>query len=293
MAARIAAFATLAAALQLPAGRPAVRRPLYAAPPGPAVTLPGEELPTPASLALLDADGPPNEYDWDAHLNRIEADTAALITTEAAREAAAMAGDDEWVPEVGQLEALRADALIDDEPYFLKVRWDEVDPSLTDYRDMPPSRGSSWSKIRVKSAWPQFEDGERLRTEDGWTRFDQRAFNVTSNLIVPSTEFTYGELDLDVVAAIAPVLATLGNVARLLEAADGIVRIRYDGPAQQRVGMEAYATMLVREAYPELTSLKFEATFVCDYLDGGRETWEGMAPSFDSSTLGNGAGYIG
>ena len=107
------------------------------------------------------------------------------------------------------------------------------------------------------------------------------------------TSVSQRSLDLDVVAAIAPVLATLGNVARLLEAADGIVRIRYDGPAQQRVGMEAYATMLVREAYPELTSLKFEATFVCDYLDGGRETWEGMAPSFDSSTLGNGAGYIG
>jgi hypothetical protein len=245
---------------------------------GPAKTVEGEAPLTPEDLAARDPDGPPSEYDWDAHLGRLEDDAAAVAEAAAEAERAALAGGDEWVPAEGELDRLASPPLVDDEPAFLKPRWDEVDPALHDYRNPPPSRGSTWSNIRVKSAWPQFEDGERLRTEGGWIRFDQRAFNVTANLFEPATDFAYGRLDLDVVAAIAPAISQLGAVARLLEAADGVVRLKYDGPAKHRVGMEAYATMLVRAAYPALESLTFEATQVSDYLDGGRETWEGMCP---------------
>ena len=87
-------------------------------------------------------------------------------------------------------------------------------------------RAIAGSRIRIKSDWWQFEDGERLKTEEGWTRFDQRAYNVTNNLFEPARDFTYGPIDLPVAAKIAPALDILGSVCQLLEASDGVVRIK-------------------------------------------------------------------
>ena len=86
-------------------------------------------------------------------------------------------------------------------------------------------------------------------------------------LFEPTLEFTYGKLDLDVVERIRPAMDILSGCS-LLEAADGVIRIKYMGPARNRVGVEAYATGLVGDLYPEMTSLTFEARFVSDYLDG-------------------------
>ena len=95
---------------------------------------------------------------------------------------------------------------------------------------------------------------------------------MTNNLFEPARDFTYGKIDLPVAAKIAPALEILGSVVQLLEASDGVVRIKYLGQAKNRVGMEAYATGLVRDRYPELETLTFEARHVSDYLDGADVT---------------------
>ena len=143
-----------------------------------------------------------------------------------------------------------------------------MDPAEHGYRAMPPSRGASWSRIRIKSDWWQFEDGARLKKEEGFVRFDHKGFNVTNGLFEPTLAFDYGHLDLDVVSKIAPAIETLGSICQLLEAHDGVVRIKYTGLAKNRVGIEAYATGLVRDLYPELETLTFDARHVSDYQDG-------------------------
>lgn len=223
---------------------------------------------TPEEMAASDPDGPLKEFNWDAHLARLEDDAAAERAAVAEEERKALAGNDEWIPAEGQLSRLAAQEVVDDEPDFLKPRWDEVDPALYDYRNMPPSRGASWSRIRIKSDWWQFEDGERLKKEEGWTRFDHKGFNVTAGLFEPTLEFTYGHMDLDIVAKIAPALESLGSICQLLEAHDGVVRIKYTGLAKNRVGIECYAKSLIEELYPELESMTFDARHTHDYQDG-------------------------
>ena len=220
---------------------------------------------TPEERAARDEDGPLKEFDWDAHLARIEADDEQARAAAAEEERQALAGGDEWLGD--DLEQLTPQPVVDDEPEFLKPRWDEVDPADVDFRNPPASRGATWSRIHIKSDWWQFEDGERLKTEEGWERFDHRGYRVPEGLFEPTLEFTYGKLDLDVVERIRPAMDILSGCS-LLEAADGIVRIKYMGPARNRVGVEAYATGLVGDLYPEMTSLTFEARFVSDYLDG-------------------------
>ena len=220
---------------------------------------------TPEERAARDADGPLKEFDWDAHLARIEADDEEARAAAAEEERLALAGGDEFLAD--DLEQLTPPPVVDDEPEFLKPRWDEVDPADVDFRNPPASRGATWSRIHIKSDWWQFEDGERLKTEEGWERFDHRGYSVPEGLFEPTLEFTYGKLDLDVVERIRPAMDILSGCS-LLEAADGVIRIKYMGPARNRVGVEAYATGLVGDLYPEMTSLSFEARFVSDYLDG-------------------------
>ena len=219
-------------------------------------------------MAARDGAGPLREFDWDAHLDRLETDAQAERDAVAEAERSALAGGDEWAPGEGEVERLAAPRIVDDEPSFLKPRWDEVDPAEHGYRTMPPSRGASWSRIRIKSDWWQFEDGERLKKEEGFVRFDHKGFNVTNGLFEPTLAFDYGHLDLDVVSKIAPAIETLGSICQLLEAHDGVVRIKYTGLAKNRVGIEAYATGLVKELYPELETLTFDARHVSDYQDG-------------------------
>lgn len=230
-----------------------------------------EAVETAKEREARDAGGPLREFDWDAHLKRVEEEEDALRDEATEEERVALAGGDEWT---GDAEALRPAAVVDDEPAFLKPSWDEVDPQEVDFRNPPPSRGATWSRIHTKAAWHQFEAQEgafgdvRLKTEEGWERFDQRGYTVSENLFEPSLEFTFGRLDLDVVERIQPAMGALGSICTLLEAADGIVRIKYAGPARNRVGIEAYATGLVGDLYPDMTDLSFEARFVSDYLDG-------------------------
>merc|ERR1712129_493230 len=110
-------------------------------------------------------------------------------------------------------------------------------------------------------------DGERLKTEDGWDRFDHRAYNVTNNLFEPTRDFKYGPIDLDVVATIRPALDILGPLCSVLEASGGVVRLKYAGQAKNRVGVEAYAGGLIEDLYPALTSFCLDARFVSDVLD--------------------------
>ena len=85
--------------------------------------------------------GPLREFDWDAHLDRLETDAQAERDAVAEAERSALAGGDEWAPGEGEVERLAAPRIVDDEPSFLKPRWDEVDPAEHGYRAMPPSRG--------------------------------------------------------------------------------------------------------------------------------------------------------
>ena len=135
------------------------------------------------------------------------------------------------------------------------------------YRDLPPSRGRSWSRIRLKSEWWQFDDGQRLKTEDGFCRFDYRAFNVSAGLFEPVEDFTYGHIDLQVVARLLPALRVIGDICILLEAHDGEVRFKYTGQARLRVGIEHYARGLIEQHYPQLHTLTFDALHVRDHLD--------------------------
>lgn len=235
------------------------------------VTVWAEPVLSSEEMAAQDEEGPIKEFDWDAHLARLEANAQGERDRVAEAERAALAGSDEWLPEAGVVERLAAPVVLDDEPDFLKPRWDEVDPAEYGYRNMPPSRGASWSRIRIKSDWHQFEDGERLKTEEGFVRFDHKGFNVTAGLFENHRTFDYGPIDLDVVKKIGPALEALGSVCQLLEAHDGLVRIKYTGLAKNRVGIEAYATGLVEDLYPDLTDLTFDARFVSDYQDGSLE----------------------
>ena len=160
-------------------------------------------------------------------------------------------------------------AVIDNsEPeYLTQQRWDDVDPSATNYRNPPGSRGATWSRIRLREDWWQFDERGELRTQDGWTRFDHRAFNVSNSLFEPARGTDFGDLDIRVVAKLLPALQVLGNVVQLLEARDGVVRFKYWGPAVHRIGIEAYARGLIQESYPELDRLTFDAARVKDHLD--------------------------
>ena len=40
------------------------------------------------------------------------------------------------------------------------------------FRNPARVQSATWSRIHIKSDWWQFEDGERLKTEEGWERFD-------------------------------------------------------------------------------------------------------------------------
>ena len=122
---------------------------------------------TPEERAARDADGPLKEFDWDAHLARIEADDEEARAAAAEEERLALAGGDEYLAD--DLDQLTPQPVVDDEPEFLKPRWDEVDPADVDFRNPPASRGATWSRIHIKSDWWQFEDGERLKTEEGWS----------------------------------------------------------------------------------------------------------------------------
>ena len=173
---------------------------------------------TPEERAARDEDGPLKEFDWDAHLARIEADDEKARAEAAEEERLALAGGDEYLAD--DLDQLTPPPVVDDEPEFLKPRWDEVDPADVDFRNPPASRGATWSRIHIKSDWWQFEDGERLKTEEGWERFDHRGYSVPEGLFEPTLEFTYGKLDLDVVERIRPAMDILSGCS-LLEAADG------------------------------------------------------------------------
>mmetsp|Transcript_2158 Transcript_2158/g.7682 ORF Transcript_2158/g.7682 Transcript_2158/m.7682 type:complete len:240 (-) Transcript_2158:1-720(-) len=204
--------------------------------------------------------------DWDAHLVALAALEAKDADAVVAEEARRMAGADEWLPSSAEA-ALVAPFETTDEPAFFRKGWSDVDPSTTNYRNPTNSRGATWSRIRLKEDWWQFHDDGTIKSEEGWSRFDHRAFNVSSALFEPVTETRYGQIDLEVVARLLPVLRILGATVQLLEASQGVVRFKYFGPAQYRIGIQAYATGLVREQYPELHNLEFDAIRVMDTWD--------------------------
>ena len=84
-----------------------------------------QSLDTPAQRAAKDEDDPLSEFDWEAHLGRVEEDAEAEAREAAAAETAALGA---W--DADDAAALASPPLLDDEPDFLKPRWDEVDPAL-------------------------------------------------------------------------------------------------------------------------------------------------------------------
>ena len=107
---------------------------------------------TPEERAARDEDGPLKEFDWDAHLARIEADDERARAAAAEEERQALAGGDEWLGD--DLDQLQPEPVVDDEPEFLKPRWDEVDPADVDFRydlGVPRCCGAFTPSTRVVS----------------------------------------------------------------------------------------------------------------------------------------------
>ena len=107
---------------------------------------------TPEERAARDADGPLKEFDWDAHLARIEADDEQARAAAAEEERQALAGGDEYLAD--DLDQLTPQPVVDDEPEFLKPRWDEVDPADVDFRydlGVPRCCGAFTPSTRVVS----------------------------------------------------------------------------------------------------------------------------------------------
>lgn len=154
-----------------------------------------------------------------------------------------------------------------EDPRF-KPRWDPDPPSKYNYKNPPNSGGGfTWDKIRDRAEWHQFDENLRLKTEEGWHRFDYKEVQVREDLFdVNAANLTHGHIDPRVVERIQPCLTVLGKAVELLEADDGVVRFLYHGLIRDKVGVEAYAKMLMEEnGYPEIKSVLCECRRVRDY----------------------------
>ena len=76
-----------------------------------------------------------------------------------------------------------------------------------------------------------------------------------------------GQVDPSVLVQIQPVLDVLAGSVELLEACDGKVRLLYHGLIRNQIGMQAWATQLMREAYPDLDKVVLCTTRMRDPWD--------------------------
>lgn len=76
-----------------------------------------------------------------------------------------------------------------------------------------------------------------------------------------------GQVDPAVLAQIQPVLDVLSGSVELLEAADGKVRLLYHGLIRNQIGMQAWASKMIADAYPELDKVVLCTTRTRDPWD--------------------------
>lgn len=228
------------------------------------------------------ADAVEEDFNWDKHLARLASDDIADRARRRAEEAELLG---EWEPTTEEDLDLMAsvggeDAFaLESEPSIFRQRWDDVDPEEHNYRNVPNNGGCSWSRIRLRSDWWQFDQRSKLKEDQGWVRFDMRAFNVPDAAFDATPAFSFGHIEPIVAAKLLPVLEILDSTVVLLEARpDGYVRLKYRGLAKHRHGIEAYARGLLAQSYPELTQLEIESHQVADPWDG--------AAAFTRSDLG-------
>ena len=67
--------------------------------------------------------------------------------------------------------------------------------------------------------------------------------------------------------AIAEPLRVFGAVVELIDTQDNIFTFKYKGPIRERIGMEAWARMLIKEAYPDTVEVSFVTNRVRDNRD--------------------------
>lgn len=238
-----------------------------------------EEYPNAVVEELL-REAEEEEFNWDKHLGRLAIDDENERDRRRAEEDEALG---EWEPENEEDVDLMLSVGGDDafalvsEPSIFKQRWDDVDPESSNFRNVPDSVGATWSRIRNRADWWQFDARNRLK--DGHRRFDFREFDVPDCAFEARPEFEFGYIDPVVAAKIMPALKVLDATVALLEAHDGYIRVKYQGWARHRHGIECYAKGLIKDTYEDFKELEFETLQVVD-------PWDGTDPFTTTSDLG-------
>jgi len=205
-------------------------------------------------------------FDWDEHLGEIVGDDLkdqADLDDEQREE---LAAGNEWIPKDDDEEEYVDTIYNDDEDLDLpRQRWDDVDPEAYNYRNPPAGEGTSWSRIRLRSDWFQFDRKGNLLPE--FERFDVKSFTVPDSLFDPELVYEFGHIDVFVLTKLTDALNTLGGTVKLVSASPTFLRFKYLSDAQHRVGIEAYANGIIKRVYPDI-DIYFDSLRTVDPVDG-------------------------
>lgn len=210
----------------------------------------------------------PEAFNWDEHLSRL-ANADQEDRARRREEEASVLG--EWEPTTQEDLELMASVggeeafALESEPPSFHQRWDDVDPEEHNYRNVPNGAGYSWSRIRLRSDWWQFD--ENLKLKDGHARFDVRSFEVPDAAFEGRPDPEFGHIDPIIAAKLLPTLTVLDATSLLLEANATHATIQYRSLAKHRHGIEAYARGLAEKTAPDV-HLTFTAFQVVDAWDG-------------------------
>ncbi|CAM9729292.1 unnamed protein product [Discosporangium mesarthrocarpum] len=97
-------------------------------------------------------------------------------------------------------------------------------------------------------------------TRDNDSRDTRWGFEVDNDIEV-------GNIDKELVEAIAPALKVLGNVVELLDTTDRVFTFKYMGFIKHKYGIECWARKLIKETYPDAQDVKFVTNRVRDHRD--------------------------
>mmetsp|Transcript_15139 Transcript_15139/g.22730 ORF Transcript_15139/g.22730 Transcript_15139/m.22730 type:complete len:268 (+) Transcript_15139:51-854(+) len=206
-------------------------------------------------------------FDWDAHIGHI-VDEEMTLKAEQRREELKTLG--EWQPESDAEAMLVPEDDWDLDPDIPRQRWTDVDPEAYEFRNPPDSSGATWSRIRLRSDWFQFDD--QLQLKEDYVRFDVKKFTVSATLFQPNTLFEFEPIDPLIAAKLLPVLRVFGGTIKLLGASQTRLKFKYLSDAKNRIGVETYAKGVIAEILPSITEIQFDSVYTVDRTDGAA-TW--------------------
>ena len=74
-------------------------------------------------------------------------------------------------------------------------------------------------------------------------------------------------LKIQIKKVIAEPLRVLGSIADLIDTQNNIFTFKYNGPIREKIGIEAYAKMMITDVYPETEDVRFLTNRVRDLRD--------------------------